>query len=254
MYKRLIGLSSAILGLALVAACHEHKTVQVAPPQQSAQAEPVQPESGGPAENERATNMPPGGSSSVGERGGACPTAVAGTKVNMVDVAGGVALDFTSKANVASLREKVHQLAQAPGATPGSSMGASMNEENAGGADMNAGAMEPREDGVHVPAQASVEDLPDGARLILTPQDANQLPSLRAQTEAQLPQLDQGDCSGLAISNAQARTPEREKANRVPPPSADDQKPIAPDPDESGAEPDPTPQPQPEPQPESPQP
>jgi hypothetical protein len=150
----------------------------------------------------------------------------------MVDVAGGIALDFTSKANVAALRQRVHQLA----ASPSSGSSAINNEDSMGGGDMGAGgggvggmSGQLPQEGPRVPALATVEDLPDGARLILTPQDGNQLPSLRAQTQAQLPQLDQGDCSGLAISNAQARTPEP-KASHVPSPS-DPQAPIPPDPD-----------------------
>ena len=240
MYK-LVASSSAILGFALIGACHEHKTVQVAPPQ-SAQAEPVQPATNEPAEaNEPVAG--PGEQTQVGERGGACPTSVAGTKVNMVDVAGGIALDFTAKSNVAALRERVHQLAS----TPNNGLSSSgIGDENAGqGSDTNPTAISPP-DGVRVPALATVEDLPDGARLILTPQDQGQLPSLRAQTEAQLPQLDQGDCSGLAISNV-ARTPEP-KANRTPQPiPRDPQQPLPTNPDENKLMPPDSSQPLPQP-------
>lgn len=136
-----------------------------------------------------------------------CPMAVPGTQVTVSDTRGGVALTFTTRTgDVRDLRHRVQTLAhhyemhpqggmmqwqnmhggmgQSHGMGMGHGRGQGMGQGQ--GMGMGAGPM-PR---VH----ATVEDLPGGARVILTPVDPSDLAALRTRVHLHAQRMQSGQC------------------------------------------------------------
>lgn len=136
-----------------------------------------------------------------------CPMNVPGTQVSAADVATGEALTFTtSPENAAALREKVHAMAEMhnrhhAGAEQGSGgmqhgamghggmggMGATGEMGGMGHGAMGGMQMPP-------PSRASVEDLPDGARITVTPNDPADLQRLQSTIRAHAEHMQQHGC------------------------------------------------------------
>lgn len=129
---------------------------------------------------------------------GMCPMSVPGANVSAADTAGGEALTFTTTPDqVGSLREKVHAMADMHNRhhasdAAGHAARAGMSGMMGGG--MAAGSMD---HGMQMPppSRATVEDLPDGARITLTPNDAADLPRLQSTVQMHAEQLQKHGCA-----------------------------------------------------------
>jgi hypothetical protein len=130
-----------------------------------------------------------------GGMAGLCPMAIPGTHVSAADTATGEALSFTTSPDqAAALREKVHAMADmhnrhhASGdATPHGGTGGGM-----------AGMEMPP------PSRAAVEDLPDGARITVTPNAPADLQKLQTTIRSHAEQLEQHGC-GTMMDHDQAQ-------------------------------------------------
>jgi TusA-related sulfurtransferase len=162
----------------------------------------------GAAQPATAAPAPAGMGGMMGER---CPMNVPGTQVSAADVATGEALTFTTTPDAAaSLREKVHAMADmhnrhhaegehGPGGMQHGGMG------GMGGMDSTAhvGDTEAMPHGgmggmqMPPPSRATVEDLPNGARLVVTPNDPADLERLQATIRAHALQMQQHGCEGM---------------------------------------------------------
>lgn len=134
----------------------------------------------------------------VQPRGAACP---AGPAVQIVtaETPTGVALQFTTTGDVAGLRARVHRMAEKHNRMMGSGMGMQGGMMGSGGG-MQGGMQ--GSGGMHgrgmmmrmIPSRASVEDIPGGARLVLTPDDPSQLGALRDHARRMAAMMQQGRC------------------------------------------------------------
>jgi hypothetical protein len=235
MYQRLLGLSSAILGLGLVIGCHHDQPQQTVPPA-TASAE-VGVGAGGAGVGAGAAVTTPGtpppvdtayatGSIDMSrspESGLACPMEVPGARVAVAEVKGEAALDFTTNGDVIDLRKRVRAFSAPQNVGTIAPNGGAGDTQGSGGREMNNVV-------AHVSAKASFTDLPNGIRVTFIPVDPGQADALRSQVATQVAQLNQGDCSGLEINGVQWKSPNNDehKANRVPPAST-----PSPDPDQS---------------------
>lgn len=138
----------------------------------------------------------PGGAKSGGEvaaggMGGMCPMSVPGTEVVTEDTTTGEAVTFTTKSadQVAALRERVHAMADMhnahhaggdAGHAGGDAGHGGMHGMHGGmgGGGTSGGGMEGME--MPPPSQATVEDLPDGARILVAPKDPADLQRLQS--------------------------------------------------------------------------
>lgn len=116
-----------------------------------------------------------------------CPMRVADTTVKSDAVPEGVALSFTTFGDVAELRQRVRQLA--------------FTHAHDGVASDQHGCGCPLvgNDGVPLMAEASTsaQPLPRGARLVLTPNERNEVPRLRARVSERLGRLAANSCPVL---------------------------------------------------------
>ncbi len=119
------------------------------------------------------------------EMGAMCPLAVPGTPVREQDVAEGGALVFTTtQGDVMELRRRVAQMADLHNRHVARHR--QMEQQGTGGA--GPGPME-------VPnAQARVEDVEGGARIVYTPADPAQIPMLREQLVRHASEMASGNC------------------------------------------------------------
>ncbi len=123
--------------------------------------------------------------------GDLCPMQLAGTKVEAMDVEGGVALSFTTTGDVAALRERVRHMA----------------EHHAKKAEHHAKMMaehhgEPKSAHAKLPgASVSAKDTDGGAMLEFVPKDAAELEALRAGVREKATRLAAGDCPMQAHGN-----------------------------------------------------
>jgi hypothetical protein len=101
-----------------------------------------------------------------------CPMKVSGAVVSVADVEKGIALTITTKSgDVADLRRRTENMAK---------MHSSSNTN------------------MHAPMMSfsvKYEEVPDGARVILTPNDPTQLQEFRAKVRQHVEQMKNGDCS-----------------------------------------------------------
>jgi hypothetical protein len=111
-----------------------------------------------------------------------CPMTVPDAHVRSEDVEGGVALSFTTESgDIADLRRRVHALAE-------------HHQRAAQG--------KGRHDGSMPAATASVEEIPEGARLLLEPRDPGQLDALRRRAEMHAARMERGECPMMACAAA----------------------------------------------------
>ena len=151
-----------------------------------------------------------------------CPMGVPGTAVATSDTASGVAMTFTTaKGEVPELRKRVHKMgemhnrasttqmeARHDGVAMSGSTEASKSGE-CGGMGMAGGTMMP-------PATASVNDVNDGARLVLTATDPAQLQALREHAGACSNRMQQGEC-GMLGHQRDAAPSDGEQSHHAPP-------------------------------------
>ena len=185
-----------VAGLAMVmvgAGCMAHHAGQAAP----AEAR------GGVAS--AAAAAPPGMGSAR------CPAEVPGTQLSATDTQDGEAITFTTSPDQeAELRGCVHAMAdmhnrrqQAGGMQPGGMEPGGMHQGmHRGAAPMGPGAMgsgagEPMGMMMPPPSQASVEDVPGGARLRLTPNDPADLDRLRGVVRMHAEHMSQTRSCGM---------------------------------------------------------
>ena len=149
----------------------------------------------------------------VQPRGAACP-AGPGVQIATAETPNGVALQFTTTGDVAGLRARVHRMAEMHNRMMGSGMGMQGGMMGSGGG-MHGGMMGSGggmqgdmmgSGGMHggmmgsgmmmpmIPSRASVDDIPDGARLVLTPTDPSQLGALRDHAHRMAAMMQQGRC------------------------------------------------------------
>jgi hypothetical protein len=107
---------------------------------------------------------------------GMCPMSVPGTRVAAEDTDAGVALAFTTSPDqAAALRERVHAMAEMHNRQHGGAAGDHHGMHGAMGEGTGGmGGMERPP-----PAEARVEDVQAGARIVLTPRDPADLQQLR---------------------------------------------------------------------------
>lgn len=134
-----------------------------------------------------ATGRPGGansaGGTAAGGMGGMCPMSVPGTEVAAEDTASGEAVTFTTRSadQVPALRERVHAMADMHNAhhAGGDAGHGGMHGMHGGmGGGTSGGGMEGME--MPPPSQATVEDLPDGARILVSPKDPADLERLQS--------------------------------------------------------------------------
>ena len=103
-----------------------------------------------------------------------CPMKVQGADLVVADTKDGIALTITSKSgDVAELRRRVEKMAK-------------MHQTPSDGHMMHQGV---------IPFTAKYEEIPNGARLTLTANKAEQLNEFRAQVRKHAEQMKKGDCS-----------------------------------------------------------
>lgn len=114
------------------------------------------------------------------------------------DTNDGAAIAFTTTGDVAGLRMRVRRMADMRNRMAGGMMGTGEGDGMRGGGDagMRGGGTQRGGMGMMqmVPARASVEEIPGGARLVLTPADPARLATLREQTRAQVAMMQRGEC------------------------------------------------------------
>ena len=137
----------------------------------------------------------------AGGMAGMCPMSVPGTKLSAADTSTGEALTFTTTPDQATpLRERVHAMADmhnrhhasgdadhgGMGGMHGGMMGGPAGHSGQGGM---MGDMQ-----VPPPSRAAVEDLPDGARIIVTPNDPADLERLQKTVRMHAQQMQEHGC------------------------------------------------------------
>jgi hypothetical protein len=123
-----------------------------------------------------------------------CPAKVPGTTVQVVDLERAVALDFTTTGDMAEVRRRAARMAQMHGESAmhaGMMHGGMMG--SAGGPGMMHGMM-----GKPPASSAQVEELPNGARIVLTPKEPRDLEALRAHAHQHAAHGQQGGCPMMA--------------------------------------------------------
>ena len=106
-----------------------------------------------------------------------CPMMQA-SQISTSDTPDGVAIAFVTSGDPAAVRAHVHRMAEMHG----------MHGGMQGMQGMQGMAMPT------VPSHASAEDIPGGARLVLTPDDPSQLPKLREQVRQHVAAMQRGEC------------------------------------------------------------
>lgn len=149
--------------------------------------------------------------------GDACPMMVdpTTTRITTSDTANGVAITFTTSAEVNALRARVHRMAdmhnrmvnmRAGGGTHPGMHGGGMPPGMHGGGGMpsctqgcpmHGGAMQ----GPMVPSRATAQDIDGGARLVLEPANPAQLATLRQQARTRTAMMQHGQCPMMAPAN-----------------------------------------------------
>jgi hypothetical protein len=145
----------------------------------------------------------------------------AGTQTVVTDTADGVAITFTTSGDVAALRAHVQRMAAMHehmttvhedggmhGGTMGSGQGGGMHggmRGSGGSGDIHGGMM--GSGGMRemqmIPAHATVEEIPGGARLVLTPNDPAQLTALRDHVRQHVAMMQRGQCPMMQARPAQ---------------------------------------------------
>lgn len=127
-----------------------------------------------------------------------CPTAVEGTSARATDIAGGVAIVFTTTTgDVAELRRRVARMAEMHQRRHGDAPARGHGHHGA----MNGGMMMPA-------ASVRVEDVEGGALLAFTPLDPADLPMLRERVHRHAERMGAGGrCPMMQMMHDEAETP-----------------------------------------------
>jgi hypothetical protein len=116
-----------------------------------------------------------------------CPMAVMGARASVVDVVGGVAIDFTttgSSADVQELARRLHHMHDAK--TLGTMAGPSGGRGRRGALRSTAAA---------APADVRLEDIPRGVRVVLVARDRAQIDALRTRARQHVSRMGGGECA-----------------------------------------------------------
>jgi len=118
-----------------------------------------------------------------------CPMMQA-SQISTSDTPDGVAIAFVTSGDPAEVRAHVHRMAEMHG------MHGGMQGMQQGGMRGQQGGMQGMQGMAMptVPSHASAEDIPGGARLVLTPDDPSQLPALREQVRQHVAAMQRGEC------------------------------------------------------------
>jgi hypothetical protein len=149
-----------------------------------------------PAVTAPAANPAAASSATSAHPAGMCPMSVPETKVVAADTSTGESLTFTTTSDqVSVLREKVHAMSDMHNRHQASGDAARGGAGSMGGM-MAGGAMGPGMAGMPMPppSRTAVEDLYDGARIIMTPVDPADLQRLQATVRTRAENLQQNGC------------------------------------------------------------
>jgi hypothetical protein len=149
-----------------------------------------------PAATASAANPAAAASTTSAHPAGMCPMSVPETKVLAADTATGESLTFTTTSDqVSVLREKVRAMSEMHNRHQASGDVAQGGAGSMGGM-MAGGTMGPGMAGMPMPppSRTSVEDLHDGARIIVTPVDPADLQRLQATVRTRAGQMQQNGC------------------------------------------------------------
>lgn len=145
------------------------------------------------------TAQPTAASGAASPQQGACPMDVPGTQLAFAELPDGAAVTFTTTPDQADLlRGRVRAMADmhnthhadaAATGNGGATMGGHMGMHHHMG-DMSGMQMPP-------PSRATVEDVPNGARLVVTPNDPADLAKLRSTVRAHAEEMQQHGCGGM---------------------------------------------------------
>jgi len=165
---------------------------------------------------------------------GMCPMQVPGTTVAAADVEGGVGLSFTTTTgDVTELRRRVAHMAEmhnqhggqmmmgGHGTPPAAAGGEHQHgagsgngpqhgdgaKGHAGSGMMMGGGMMGGGGMMMPPANASVEDIEGGARLVLRPKDAAQLGALRDHVRMTAERMSRGECPMMSLGGGEPAAP-----------------------------------------------
>jgi hypothetical protein len=130
-----------------------------------------------------------------------CPMKVTGADLAVADVDGGIAVTVTTKSgDVADLRRRTENMAKMHG-------------------DSSTGNMH----GPMMSFSVKYEEVPNGARLTLTPKDLTQLEEFRTKVRQHVEQMKKGDCSMMQgmMSGMKGTEPTRNPAPEPQPNDAD---------------------------------
>ena len=215
MNHRIVGLSAVILGLPVVAACHNSSSpapAQPAPAPETAQAqgseaqeceESAQP---APAPTAMAAKTPHHHHYAQVLN---CPMDYPGTTAAFVEIQGMPSIDFVTTSNPVELRKRVHAFME-PQTTSGTvEPGVSADTQGSGGREMKPNV-------TYTAVKSHFEDIPNGIRVVFIPADGagvpqftdGQLAAVHARVAATAAQLADGDCEdmhihGIKIKNVQ---------------------------------------------------
>ena len=113
-----------------------------------------------------------------------CPMQVAGTSVMPADIADGATLSFTSTGDAAELRRRVERMAE-------------MHNHHHSGAGGMMG-----DDAMMPPSTASVDEIENGARLVLRPVDPAQTALIQAHVRTCADRMSHGECPMISHGDA----------------------------------------------------
>jgi TusA-related sulfurtransferase len=185
-------------------------------------AEPAEPPAEAAAPPAEAT-APPAGAAASGPAAGpmaGCPMAVPGTEVAADDVPAGEAITFTTAdpQAVADLRSRVHAMAEMHEAHHGAGMMGGMHGPmhhgdmagggmERGGTGGGTGSADVPEHGMMPGGRAVAEDVPGGARLVITADDPADVDRVRAAVRMHAAHMrDSGTC-GMELERPGAEQP-----------------------------------------------
>jgi hypothetical protein len=158
-----------------------------------------------------------------------CPMMVEGTTVRAEEVEGGAALVFTTTGDVADLRRRVARMTEMHNRhqSHGGMMGGPEGHPEGRGRGQRHEHGAPGERGPHgggmmggqgmmmamIPADARVEEIEGGARVVLTPQNPAQLQALREQVRHRAERMTSGQCPMMSDRSTQPADPDPEDAS-----------------------------------------
>jgi hypothetical protein len=207
MNHRIVGFSALILGLPVVAACHNTSSPPPTTPvpQAPATAEAQGSEAQECEENAQAAPAPaPMAAEKPHHHHYArvlnCPMDYPGTTAAFVEIQGYPSIDFITTGNAAELRKRVHAFMEPQQPSGTVQPGVSADTQGSGGREM-------KPDVTYTAVQSQFEDIPHGIRVIFIPADNAGVPqaqdgqnaAIHASVAATAAQLADGNCEDMHI-------------------------------------------------------